>query len=123
MGRAPLSTEYFRTPESITCDYFSGEAQYFPFSRLLLGTSNANFVGTSSGLSQTNDPIAYNGQIYGQSLKTVPPLHSIIVDGVLCGVDDSGTTACKDLRGHGFALSPHDSGWLTHVRVPFARAI
>ncbi|MBZ4620668.1 hypothetical protein GBO18_12020, partial [Mycobacterium avium subsp. hominissuis] len=36
-------------------------------------------------------------------------------DGVVCGVDDSGTTACKDPQGRGFVLSPHGSGWLPHV--------
>ncbi|QCR71458.1 hypothetical protein FCV17_06315 [Mycobacterium avium subsp. hominissuis] len=33
----------------------------------------------------------------------------------ICGVDNSGTTACKDPQGRGFVLSPHGSGWLPHV--------
>ncbi|CAG6866798.1 hypothetical protein [Mycobacterium avium] len=42
-------------------------------------------------------------------------MHSITVDGVICGVDNSGTTACKDPQDRGFILSPHGSKWLPHV--------
>jgi hypothetical protein len=41
--------------------------------------------------------------------------HSITVNGIICGADNAGTTACKDPQGRGFVLSPHGSGWLPHV--------
>lgn len=118
-GRAPLNTVYFLTPDGITCDFFSGEAQCtgnnFPAIPPAAGTGTVNAIGTTSGLAQSGDPIAANNQVYGHPLKTLPPLHSITVDGVICGVDNSGTTACKDPQGRGFVLSPHGSGWLPHV--------
>jgi hypothetical protein len=116
-GHAPLNTVYFLTPDAITCDFFSGEAQCtgnnFPSVPPATGASNVNSIGTTSGLGQTNDPIAPDGQVYGRSPKTLPPLHSIAVNGVTCGVDNTGITACKDSQGRGFVLSPHGS--LPHV--------
>ncbi|MBS9535178.1 hypothetical protein KIH27_16445 [Mycobacterium sp. M1] len=53
--------------------------------------------------------------IHDQPIKTLPPFHSIALGGVICGVDDAGTTACKDPQGRGFVLSPKGSGWLPHV--------
>jgi hypothetical protein len=103
-GRAPLNTVYFLTPDGITCDFFSGEAQC---------TGN-NFPALPPAAAPS-DPIAPNGQVYGHSLNTLPPLHSIAVNGVVCGVDNTGTTACKDPQGRGFVLSPHGSGWLPHA--------
>ncbi|ASW83695.1 hypothetical protein MINTM008_03750 [Mycobacterium intracellulare] len=118
-GRAPLNMVYFLTPDGITCDFFSGEAQCtgnnFPAVPPASGAGTVNAIGTASGLAQSGDPIAPNGQVYGHPLKTLPPLHSITVDGIICGVDNSGTTACKDPQGRGFVLSPHGSGWLPHV--------
>lgn len=32
-------------------------------------------------------------------MKTLSPLHSITVGSAVCGVDDAGTTACKDSQG------------------------
>lgn len=118
-GRAPLDTVYFRTPDGITCDFFSGEAQCtgnnLPAIPPASGAGSVNSIGTASGLGQTNDPIAPNGQAYGHPLATLPPMHSITVNGVVCGVDNAGTTACKDPQGRGFVLSSHGSGWLPHV--------
>ncbi|RAV09475.1 hypothetical protein DQP57_15185 [Mycobacterium colombiense] len=69
-----------------------------------------NWIGTASRLQQ----IAPSGPP-PNGVKTLPPSHSITVDGVICGVDNSGMTACKDPQGHGFVLSPHGSSWLPHV--------
>lgn len=117
-GRAPMNTVYFRTPDGITCDFFSGEAQCtgnnFP-AVPSAGDNGVNSIGTASGLGQTNDAIAPDGTVYGHPIKTLPPMHSITVDGVMCGADGSGTTACKDPQGRGFVLSPNGSGWLPHV--------
>lgn len=118
-GRAPLDTVYFLTPDGITCDFFSGEAQCtgnnFPAIPPAAEAGSVNSIGTASGLGQTNDPIAANNQAYGRPLHTLPPMHSITVNGVVCGVDNAGTTACKDPQGRGFVLSSHGSGWLPHV--------
>jgi hypothetical protein len=67
-----------------------------------------------TGLKQTNEGSptdAFNGQ----RIRMLPPLHKITVDGATCGVDDEGTTACKDAQGRGFILSPAWSGWLPKV--------
>ncbi|WP_156749715.1 hypothetical protein [Mycobacterium sp. E1747] len=118
-GRTPLNTVYFLTPDGRTCDFFSGQAQCtgnnFPGVPAATESGTVNAIGTTSGLSQTNDPIAANGRVYGHPLKTLPPFHSITVDGVICGVDNSGMTARKDPQGRGFVLSPKGSGWLPHV--------
>lgn len=71
-----------------------------------------NEIGTNSGLRQTNSPYTMDPN---NPFKTLPPFHSITVNGVVCGVDDSRTTACKDPNGQGFVLSPNGSGWLPHV--------
>lgn len=47
--------------------------------------------------------------------KLLPPFHTLTVYGVTCGVDDKGTTACKDPQGRGFVLSPSWSGWIPKV--------
>jgi hypothetical protein len=118
-GRAPINTVYFLSPNGITCGFFSGAAQCtgnnFPAVPPATGASNVNVIDTTTGLGQTNDPVAPDGNVYGHPLKTLPPQHSITVEGVICGVDNAGTTACKDPRGHGFVLSPRGSGWLPHV--------
>lgn len=123
-GRAPIKQVYFLTPDGITCDFSAGQAQCtgnnFPAvppapndpSR---GITGANWVGTMTGLKQTNAQIAEGNAVQGSPIKTLPPLHSITVDGVICGVDGAGTTACKDPQGRGFVLSPKGSGWLPHV--------
>ncbi|KAA1251561.1 hypothetical protein F0Q45_03790 [Mycobacterium simiae] len=118
-GRAPLNMVFFLTPDGITCDFFSGQAQCtgnnFPAVTPATGAGTVNAIGTTSGLAQSGDPIAPDGQVYGHPLKTLPAFHSITVNGVICGVDNAGTTACKDSQGRGFVLSPHGSGWLPHV--------
>jgi len=48
--------------------------------------------------------------------KQLPAFHTIIVNGVTCGVDDKKMTACKDPQGRGFILSPAWSGWLPNLR-------
>ncbi|MGD1240192.1 hypothetical protein [Mycobacterium seoulense] len=68
-------------------------------------------ISTGSAPRPTGTPLDTNGQ----PLKTLPPFHSLTVDGVICGVDNSGMTACKDPQGRGFVLSPHGSTWLPHV--------
>jgi hypothetical protein len=67
-----------------------------------------------TGLKQTNEGSPTDA-FDGQPIKTLPPLHSITVGGAVCGVDDKGTTVCKDAQGRGFILSPTWSSWLPRV--------
>ncbi|BBY13128.1 hypothetical protein [Mycobacterium marseillense] len=122
-GRPPLPTVYFLTPDGIICSFIANEAlcrgNNLPAippapSNPAAGITGVNWIGTTSGLKQTNEG-EQSKVIGGQPIKTLPPLHSITVDGIICGVDNSGTTACKDPQGRGFVLSPHGSGWLPHV--------
>lgn len=114
----PATRVFFLTPDGITCSFLSGQAQCLgnnfpripPATPASDGSGRLNWIGTSSRLQQTTpsgpEP---------SGVKTLPPLHSITVNGTICGVDNSGTTACKDSQGHGFVLSPHGSAWLPHV--------
>jgi hypothetical protein len=123
-GHPPIKQVYFLTPDGIACDFTNTQAQCtgnnFPTvppapndpSR---GITGVNWIGTMTGLKQTNDPIPEDNTVQGRPIKSLPPLHSITVDGIICGVDDAGTTACKDPQGRGFVLSPNGSGWLPHV--------
>jgi hypothetical protein len=125
-GRAPqLSEVVFLTPDGISCRFITPPAarctgNNFPAvppaaSNPAAGMNFVNAIGTDSDLSQTNDPIASGNTVQDHPIRTLPPFHSITVDGVICGVDNAGTTACKDAQGRGFVLSPRGSGWLPHV--------
>lgn len=72
-----------------------------------------NSIATDGGLNQLG--VASTTEAPPPPAKNLPPFHSITVNGVVCGVDDSRTTACKDPNGQGFVLSPNGSGWLPHV--------
>lgn len=114
----PAAQVFFVTPDGVNCNFQSGQAQCTgndlpgipaaaPTSK---GSVRTNWIGTRTRLQQ----IAPSGGA-PNGVRTLPPLHSITVDGVICGVDNAGTTACKDPEGHGFVLSTHGSGWLPHV--------
>ncbi len=118
--RDPFDAYYFVTPDGVTCNFLSGQAQClgnnFPGvapaeSSETPGVQTENWIGTATGLKQTSSRI----HAPRPSFKALLPFHSIIVDGVICGVDDKGTTACKDGEGRGFILSPAWSGWLPKV--------
>ena len=73
-----------------------------------------NSISTSQGVKQW--PQSTSACDDSSSLgKVLPPFHTFTVYGVTCGVDDKGTTACKDPQGRGFVLSPTWSGWLPKV--------
>ncbi|ETB09420.1 hypothetical protein [Mycobacterium avium] len=122
-GRPPLPTVYFLTPDGVVCNFTPDQAQcsgnnlpaILPApSKPDAGITGVNWIGTTTGLKQTNEGEPFRS-IAGQPIKTLPPMHSIAVNGVICGVDNSGTTACKDPQDRGFILSPHGSKWLPHV--------
>lgn len=122
-GRPPLPTVYFLTPDGVVCNYTPDQAQCtgnnLPAvppapSNPNAGITGVNWIGTTTGLKQTNEGEP-SRVIDGRPVKTLPPGRSITVNGIVCGVDNAGTTACKDPQGRGFVLSPHGSGWLPHV--------
>lgn len=122
-GRPPLQTVYFLTPDGVICSFISDEAtcrgNNLPAIPPAAASPNAsssavNWIGTTTGIRQTNEG-EQSRVIDGKPVKTLAPSHSITVNGIVCGVDNSGTTACKDPQGRGFVLSPHGSSWLPHV--------
>lgn len=117
-GRGRLPTVQFLTPDGIPCGFTAGIAGCT--SDKLPGIPNAAssqymFIGTSTGTQPQGSTPYVNNTLQGVPLKVLPPNHSINVDGVICGVDDKGTTACKDPQGRGFILSPSWSGWSAHI--------
>lgn len=119
----PSSGTYFVTPDGVVCDFSTLQAQCSgnnlpaipaAASDPARGLNRVNWIGTTTGLKQTNEgPVGYT--VHDQLLKSLPPFHSISVSGSICGVDDKGTTACRDAKGRGFILSPTWSGWLPKV--------
>ncbi|MGL0714369.1 hypothetical protein ACJROI_12530 [Mycobacterium avium subsp. paratuberculosis] len=116
----PLQLIAFRTPDRVSCAFSNPPSAGCsgdnlpglpPAASSSNGAPRAITISTGSGPQPTESPLDTNGQ----ELKTLPPMHSITVDGVICGVDNSGTTACKDPQDRGFILSPHGSKWLPHV--------
>jgi hypothetical protein len=114
----------FLTPDGISCDFMIEQAQCtgnnFPGvppveTDPAKGLNGANWIGTLTRLKKTGNPISTDGTFRDQPIKTLPPFHSITFNGMTCGVDDKGTTACKDAQGRGFILSPSWSGWLPKV--------
>ncbi|TDZ77528.1 hypothetical protein DE4585_04923 [Mycobacteroides salmoniphilum] len=121
-GRLPIPAYYFRTPDGIACRFFE------PPSALCLGNNlpgvpaapsdpakginGLNAISTNSGLAQINETLSPETVSH---YPLLPARHSITVNGVICGVDDNGATACKDSQGRGFVLSKRWSGWLPKV--------
>ncbi len=118
-GDRPIDQTFFLTPDGIPCTFLNPS---------IAGCTNGNLPGvplqagaryvrvsTDSGIKPYGSSSYVNGTIQGHPLKTLPPFHSLSVNGTICGVDDSGTTACKDPQGRGFILSPAGSAWYPHV--------
>ena len=117
---------YFKTPDGIQCSFddqvpaaicVGNNLPSIPAAQCDTArrTFAVNTIDTQNGLSKASGT-SCNADSFGRSSdKVLPPLHSITVNGVICGVDDRKTTACKDPQGRGFVLSPSWSGWLPHV--------
>ncbi|QBB84576.2 hypothetical protein [Mycobacterium avium] len=118
-GRAPLNEVYFLTPDGITCDFSNPPAAGCTGNDLPgIAPPDKNpytYVGTDTGIQPATSTPYANATIQDHQIRTLPPFHSITMDGVICGVDNSRMTACKDPQGRGFVLSPHGSAWLQHV--------
>jgi len=103
----------FLTPDGITCDFMTPPAAICTgnnFPSVPPATVGVNSIGTDYGLAAIGSGIPQR-----TNLKTLPPFHTLTVNGVICGVDDKRTTACKDPQGRGFVLSPNGSAWLPRV--------
>ena len=102
----------FLTPDGIRCSFSPPVAgctgNNFP--AVPPAVNGVNNIGTDQGVYS-----AFDGIPHSSNIKTLPPFHTLTVNGVTCGVDDKRTTACKDSQGHGFVLSPNGSGWLPQV--------
>jgi hypothetical protein len=121
-GRPDKLTNYgFSTPDGVQCGFSqvplascSGNnlpsvppAKCDPAQRAF----GENEISTNGNVRQVSD----TGCANTASGTVLPPFHTLTVYGVTCGVDDKGTTACKDPQGRGFVLSPSWSGWLPKV--------
>ena len=121
-GRAPTERVYFLTPDGLPCSFAPGvvgiaggagcTATHFPGAK---DEGPYTTIDTTTGLRASSSTGFVDGAVQGHKLRVLPPFHSITVDGMVCGVDDTGTTACKDAQGRGFVLSPQASGWLPKV--------
>jgi hypothetical protein len=121
-GRPNKITTYgFSTPDGIGCTFGESSSasctgNNFPTIPAAhcdpaQGTYGENEISTDTGLRKISD----TGCASNALSKVLPPFHTLTVYGVTCGVDDKGTTACKDPQGRGFVLSPSWSGWIPKV--------
>ncbi|WP_236978351.1 MULTISPECIES: SUR7/PalI family protein [Mycobacterium] len=114
-----LTTYGFRTPDGVECTFGQSSSASCVGNRLPSippvcdppkRNYGANEISTDIGLREVGMPCD------DTSLSNVlPPFHTLTVFGVTCGVDDKGTTACKDPQGRGFVLSPTWSGWIPKI--------
>jgi hypothetical protein len=109
---------FFLTPDGVPCSFLSGTAGCTGDN--LPGVPDKDkspytYGGTASGIHAAGSTPFVNDMVRGQPIRTLPAFHLITFSGATCGVDDSGTTACKDSQGRGFILSPSWSGWLPKV--------
>ena len=121
-GRAPNEKVYFSTPDGLLCAFAPGNAAIAGLVECsgtqLPGTPPLGpytYITTTSGPQGDASTPYVDGSIQDHKLAVLPPFHSIAVSGFVCGVDDKGTTACKDPKGRGFLISPSWTGWIPKV--------
>jgi len=125
-GRGSSSEVFFLTPDGNACTLVNSGAECtgnnFPGIPAVpqdpaRGLVGVNGIRTDIGLQPTNAPVAAaDNTVMGHPIRPLPPLHSIAFNGAICGVDNAGTTACKDAQGRGFLISPQQGTvWLPHV--------
>ena len=116
-GGPSIDAVQFLTPDGITCAFGNPPSAGCTGNNLPALTPQADglvsSIGTNTRLRKSSTPLASPNE--ASKFRLLPPNHSIMVEGVICGVDDAGMTACKDPQGHGFILSPSWSGWLEHI--------
>jgi len=118
---ATMTAYNFATPDGIRCSFDKSASagctgNNFPgVHPLECDPSNrqyeVNAISTGRDIWQATDTSCDKPT----TSRMLPPFHTLTVYGVTCGVDDKGTTACKDPRGHGFVLSPSWSGWIPKI--------
>ncbi|CQD24838.1 hypothetical protein BN970_06658 [Mycolicibacterium conceptionense] len=124
-GRPTKLNKYsFNTPDGIRCSFGQPASASCGGNNLpsippavcdsAQGIYRYNLVSTSQGVQQWPRGDS-NCSDDSPPHKVLPPFHTLTVYGVTCGVDDQGTTACKDPQGRGFVLSPSWSGWIPKV--------
>jgi hypothetical protein len=114
----PSSRVVFLTPDGVPCSFLSGVAGCTGDNLPGIQAKDKrpySYVSTDGGIRVAGSTPYVDNTVHGQPIKTLPAFHSITFNGATCGVDDSGTTACKDSQGRGFILSPSWSGWLPKV--------
>jgi hypothetical protein len=120
-GRGFLGQVFFLTPDGVPCGFTAGLAgctsSHLP-GIPNTGTIRYSFIGTDTGAQPAGSTPFVNNTIQGHQVKTLPPRHSITSQGVTCGVDGLGMTACADQQGRGFILSAAWSGWSAHITGP-----
>lgn len=118
-GSEPIDFVYFQTPDGLLCSFLSGEAGCTGDNIPGVSAKDKNpytDIGTDSGIKPMGSTPFINGRVQGHEVKVLPALHSITVDGSTCGVDDKGTTACRDSHQRGFVISPHGTAWFPHIQ-------
>lgn len=118
VGREANKRVYFVTPDGVRCNFLMDSAGCTGDNIPGISDKDKNpytYVATGTGIRPTASTPFVDGKIQGHELKVLPALHSITVNGVVCGVDDAGTTACKDTDGRGFVLSKRGSTWFPKV--------
>ncbi|MEU9805979.1 hypothetical protein [Mycobacterium sp. NPDC050853] len=115
-GHPDAKQTYFISPDGAVCSFLNSSAGCSGDNLPGIQQKDKNpytFVSTNGGIQKASNAPYSERTI--QQANSLPPLHSITVNGVVCGVDDAGLTACKDPQGRGFVLSPQGSHWLPHV--------
>ncbi|TDZ91718.1 hypothetical protein CCUG60885_04349 [Mycobacteroides salmoniphilum] len=118
VGREPNKRVYFVTPDGVRCNFLMESAGCTGDNIPGISDKDRNpytYVATGTGIRPTGSTPFVDGKIQGHELKVLPALHAITVNGVVCGVDNAGTTACKDADGRGFVLSKLGSTWFPKV--------
>ncbi|WP_142253742.1 MULTISPECIES: hypothetical protein [unclassified Mycobacterium] len=114
----PAGQVFFLTPDGIPCTFLSGAVGCTGGNLPGIQEKDKNpytYIDTAVGVQRAGSTPYENGTVRDHPIKELPPYHSITVGGATCGVDDKGTTACKDSEGRGFILSSTWSGWLPKV--------
>jgi hypothetical protein len=113
----PTNSIYFLTPDGIPCNFHSDSVECIGNIPGVAGNDKNPYtsLSTASGIKAATSTPYSNGTVQGQPIRTLPPLQSIAVAGDLCGVDNAGSTACKDYQGRGFVISQQGTRWLPHV--------
>jgi hypothetical protein len=113
----PTSTLYFVTPQGVACNFLTGSVACAGNVPGVAPADASPFtaVSTANGVQAVASTPYSNGTIEGLPIQPLPSAHSLAGGGSICGVDNTGTTACKDSKRRGFVISPRGTAWLPNV--------